>query len=102
MSPVEGIAHKRRPSVKWCPVTHEKFRIGVIVGSDTRRRDRIHALANPASSCRISKVVLLDPEADFDDWCRRYQVDVIHRCAGLDQLLSNLAIDGVYITGVFG
>jgi hypothetical protein len=103
-SPTKGVnatKHRRLVSMKWCPVTQTKFRIGIVVGS--RNMGGVHrvlALANPASSCCVVALTFLDPdEVNVDNWCKRHKkvVETIHR-VGIDLLLQNPAIDGVYFT----
>jgi hypothetical protein len=100
---VKATKHRRVASMKWCPVTQRKFRIGIIVGSRNMGGvNRVLAIANPASSCCVVGLTFLDPdEANVDDWCKRHKkvVDTIPRDIGLDQLLQNPVVDGVYITG---
>lgn len=100
---VKATKHRRLASMKWCPVTQSKFRIGIVVGSRNMGGvNRVLALANPASSCCLVALTFLDPdEVNVEDWCKRHKkvVDTIPRDVGLDQLLQNPEIDGVYITG---
>jgi hypothetical protein len=101
--------NERNPSIMWCPINHE-FQIGLIVASTNEMAgDHIIALANPASSCNMVALTLLEEtnnDDDVADWCKRHRIEsgtIVHwGVAGMDAILNDPTIDGVYVTGVLG
>lgn len=66
--------------------------------------DHILALANPASACTVVALTVLKESNGFADWCQRHQIKsettVYQGAVGMDAILNNPLIDGVYVTGV--
>lgn len=79
---------------------HSKFRIGIVVGGNDGPEDHVLALSNPASACCAKAMTFLHPEkVDAEEWCVKHRVDGILQVEGLDMLLTNPTIDGIYISG---
>jgi predicted dehydrogenase len=109
--PIKAHAMLGLPKVK---SPFNSLRIGIFAASTSETNDHIVAIANPASSCLVASVAILNPsdtEGSIHEWCKRNRLvkgddatnslKIGHGEEGFEDILNDSTIAGVFITGAF-